>query len=246
MKKVTAGNDELGTFAPKFASLNDDVLFGEVWSRKQLSPRDRSFITVTSLISSGILDSSLAFHLNKAKENGITKIEISEALTHLAFYSGWPKVWPAFRMAKDIWRDDEKVQTLFPMGEPNDAYAKYFDGNSYLYRINIEGLSIANVTFEPGCRNHWHIHEATAHGGQMLLVTDGYGWYQEWGKPAQFLKSGDSVYIPAGIKHWHGAAKDSWFTHISIEIPGSDTSVSWLEPVSKEMYDHLQEDGKND
>lgn len=106
MKKVTAGHDALGKFAPKFAELNDDVLFGEVWSREdKLSPRDRSLITVTALMSGGILDSSLKFHMTKAKENGITKEEIAEVLTQLAFYSGWPKAWAAFNMAKEIWTD---------------------------------------------------------------------------------------------------------------------------------------------
>ncbi|AZS49760.1 carboxymuconolactone decarboxylase family protein [Entomomonas moraniae] len=104
MVKVTAGRDALGEFAPKFAQLNDDVLFGEVWSReKELSARDRSLVTVTALISSGILDSSLQFHLQTAKTNGITKEEIVEVLTHAAFYVGWPKAWAAFRLAKDIW-----------------------------------------------------------------------------------------------------------------------------------------------
>lgn len=106
MPKVTAGQDALGEFAPKFAELNDDVLFGQVWSREeQLSSRDRSLITVTALISGGVLDSSLQHHLQTAKNNGITKEEIAEALTHLAFYAGWPKAWAAFRMAKEIWSE---------------------------------------------------------------------------------------------------------------------------------------------
>lgn len=105
MKKVTAGRDELGDFAPKFAELNDDVLFGQIWSREQLSPRDRSLITVTSLISSGILDSSLKYHIETAKNNGITKEEMAEALTHIAFYAGWPKAWAAFRIAKEVYTD---------------------------------------------------------------------------------------------------------------------------------------------
>lgn len=105
MKKVTAGRDELGDFAPKFAELNDDVLFGQVWSREQLSSRDRSLITVTSLISGGILDSSLKYHIETAKNNGITKEEMSEALTHIAFYAGWPKAWAAFSIAKEIYTD---------------------------------------------------------------------------------------------------------------------------------------------
>ncbi len=111
MEKVTAGRDALGAFAPKFAQLNDDVLFGEVWSREQeLSPRDRSLVTVTALLSGGILDSSLQFHMAKAKENGVTKTEIAEALTHIAFYAGWPKAWAAFRMAKDIWTDESEKE----------------------------------------------------------------------------------------------------------------------------------------
>ena len=106
MNKVTAGRDVLGEFAPKFAELNDDVLFGEVWSReKELSARDRSLVTVTALLASGILDSSLQFHLQTAKTNGITKEEIAEILTHIAFYVGWPKAWAAFRLAKEIWQD---------------------------------------------------------------------------------------------------------------------------------------------
>ena len=104
MEKVTAGRDALGEFAPKFAQLNDDVLFGEVWSREdKLSARDRNIVTVTSLMASGILDSSLKFHLQNAKNHGVTKEEISEILTHAAFYAGWPKAWAAFNMAKEIW-----------------------------------------------------------------------------------------------------------------------------------------------
>lgn len=108
MQKVTAGKDELGSFAPKFAQLNDEVLFGEVWSRDdKLSARDRSIVTVTALMSSGILDSSLKFHLQNAKNHGVTKEEIAEILTHAAFYAGWPKAWAAFRMAKEVWKDGD-------------------------------------------------------------------------------------------------------------------------------------------
>lgn len=108
MAKVTAGRDELGEFAPKFAELNDDVLFGEVWSREdKLSARDRSIVTVVALMSGGILDSSLKFHLQNAKNHGVTKEEISEILTHAAFYAGWPKAWAAFRMAKEVWTEED-------------------------------------------------------------------------------------------------------------------------------------------
>ena len=134
MAKQTAGRDSLGTFAPKFAELNDDVLFGEVWSREgQLSLKMRSILTVSALVSKGMLDNSFHFHLANAKKNGVTQGEMAEILTHLAFYAGWPNAWAAFRMAVDVYRDDEgKDGGLFGIGAPNDAYAKYFTGNSYL------------------------------------------------------------------------------------------------------------------
>ena len=121
------------------------------------------------------------------------------------------------------------VKTLFPVGEENTAFAQYFIGQSY--------LPVSNVTFEPGCRNNWHIHHK---GGQILLVTDGRGWYQEWGKPARELKPGDTVDIPPEVKHWHGAAKDSWFAHIAISVPAEGASNEWLEPVSDEEYNKLK------
>jgi alkylhydroperoxidase/carboxymuconolactone decarboxylase family protein YurZ/quercetin dioxygenase-like cupin family protein len=243
IKTVTAGYDALGAFAPKFAELNDDVLFGEVWSREsRLSSRDRSLITVTALMTSGILDSSLAFHLGKAKENGVTKTEIAEALTHLAFYSGWPKAWAAFGMAKEVWTENEeksKPQSgIFPLGEPNGAFAQYFVGQSYLHMLT-KDVPIFNVTFEPGCRNNWHIHKASSGGGQLLLCTLGRGWYQEWGKEAQTLNPGDAITIPAGVKHWHGASKDSWFAHLAVEVPGEEKGTEWCESVSADEYDRL-------
>ena len=247
-KKIvqTAGRTQLGEFAPEFAHLNDDILFGEVWSRNDLlSLRDRSLVTLTSLISQGITDSSLTYHLQEAKKNGITRTEISEIITHIAFYAGWPKAWAAFRQAKEVWKEDMSVEDaksrfqqemIFPIGEPNTAYAKYFKGNSYLARISSEQVAIANVTFEPGCRNNWHIHHATSGGGQILICVDGEGWYQEEGKPAQALKPGDVVEIPAEVKHWHGAAKDSWFSHLAFEVPGENASNEWCEPVEDDVY----------
>lgn len=125
---------------------------------------------------------------------------------------------------------------VFEMGEKNDAYAKYFIGQSYLKMLTTERLGIGNVTFEPGCRNNWHIHHV---GGQILLVTGGKGYYQEWGKPVQELKPGDVVNIPPEVKHWHGATKDSWFSHLAVEIPGEGSSNEWCEPVSDEEYNNL-------
>ncbi len=127
----------------------------------------------------------------------------------------------------------------FPRGQENTGYAQYFIGTSYLQPLVTEGVPVSNVTFEPRCRNNWHIHKASKGGGQILLVTGGRGWYQEWGKDAQELKPGDAVYIPAGVKHWHGAAKDSWFAHLALAVPGENTSNEWLEPVTDDQYNKL-------
>ena len=135
---------------------------------------------------------------------------------------------------------DTTTTDVFGRGAENAAYAKYFVGQSYLNILNTEGLVVANVTFEPKCRNNWHIHQADKGGGQILLCTSGRGWYQEWEKPARALKPGDVVHIPAGVKHWHGAAKDSWFTHLAIEVPGENGSNEWLEPVSDDDYASLE------
>ncbi len=125
----------------------------------------------------------------------------------------------------------------FARGDKNEAYAKYFVGQSYLNMLTTSGVVTANVTFEPGCRNNWHIHHK---GGQILLVTAGRGYYQEWGKPARELHPGDVVNIPPEVKHWHGAAHDSWFAHIAIEVPSEGGSNEWCEPVSNEEYQKLR------
>ena len=132
-----------------------------------------------------------------------------------------------------------EFSTVFPRGEENTAYAQYFIGKSWLCPLSREQVGISNVTFEPGCRNNWHIHHASKGGGQILLCTGGRGWYQEWGKPARALKAGDVVNIPPEVKHWHGAAKDSWFAHLAVEVPGEDGSNEWLEPVDDEQYNAL-------
>ena len=132
-----------------------------------------------------------------------------------------------------------EFSTVFPRGEENTAYARYFIGKSWLCPLSREQVGISNVTFEPGCRNNWHIHHASKGGGQILLCTGGRGWYQEWGKPARALKAGDVVNIPPEVKHWHGAAKDSWFAHLAVEVPGEDGSNEWLEPVDDEQYNAL-------
>ena len=246
MAKQTAGHDALGTFAPEFAHLNDDILFGEVWDREgQLPLKLRSIVTISALIGKGITDSSLKYHLQSARANGVSQTEMAEILTHIAFYAGWPNAWAAFNMAKKVYADasdQENHGGIFGIGEPNTGFAQYFIGNSYLKPVIAPGegyLPIFNVTFEPRCRNNWHIHHASKGGGQVLICVEGHGWYQEEGKPARALKPGDIVEIPANVKHWHGATADSWFSHLAFDCPGEDTSNEWCEPVTDEAYDAL-------
>jgi quercetin dioxygenase-like cupin family protein/alkylhydroperoxidase/carboxymuconolactone decarboxylase family protein YurZ len=242
--KQTAGHDQLGEFAPEFAHLNDDVLFGEVWDQEAIDTKTKCILTVTALMAQGITDSSLKYHLQNAKNNGVTHEEIAAIITHVTMYAGWPKGWAVFNLAKEVWGEDEEgtdaapqgLSKDFPMGEPNTAYAQYFIGQSYLAPLGDPQLGAANVTFEPGCRNNWHIHHK---GGQVLICIAGHGWYQEWGKPAQELRPGDVVSIQPEVKHWHGAAKDSWFQHIALHVPAEGASNEWLEAVSDEEYAKL-------
>ncbi len=307
--KQTAGRDALGTFAPEFAHFNDDILFGENWNSAGVDLKTRSLITVVALMAQGITDSSLAYHIANAKSHGVSRQEMAAAITHTAFYAGWPKAWATFNLAKGVYTDEGEADTpefeasadddgagsapgeadaggepdssgtpepravpsagsvpaaggvtdpdsapdsgsapeshggAFGLGEPNDAFAQYFTGQSYLKQVSAPGdyLPIFNVTFEPGCRNNWHIHHASQGGGQVLICVDGRGWYQEEGKPARALKPGDVVEIPANVKHWHGAAADSWFSHLAFEYPGENASNEWCEPVSDEAYAALDD-----
>jgi 4-carboxymuconolactone decarboxylase len=140
-------------------------------------------------------------------------------------------------------REAFEKQDAFGIGAPNDAYAQYFTGQSYLKPLTTPGacpVFLANVTFEPGCRNNWHIHHATQGGGQMLIGIAGRGWYQEEGKAAVEILPGTVIHIPANVKHWHGAAANSWFAHLAFELSGENTSNEWLEPVTDEEYDKIQ------
>ena len=245
--KQTAGRNSLGEFAPEFAHFNDDVLFGENWNNSDIDLKTRSLITVISLMSQGITDSSLKYHIANAKAHGVSQKEMAAAITHTAFYAGWPKAWATFNLAKEIYNEPvaeltekERYQNtiFFPIGDKN-PYGKYFIGQSYLAPVSTDQIPIYNVTFEPGCRNNWHIHHASSGGGQMLICIGGRGYYQEWGKEPVELTPGKIVNIPANIKHWHGATKDSWFSHLAIEISGAETSTEWCEAVSdKKLFDN--------
>ena len=268
MKRVTqdAGRKVLGDFAPDFAHFNDDILFGENWNNRDIDLKMRSIVTMSAIISQGLGGEALKHHMQNAKNNGVSKDEAAAIITHIAFYAGWPKAWAAFHLAKEAWGESSKVESsaakganlganraanpspkdayaatiFFPIGEPNDAYKQYFTGRSYIAPLSKSQVKMANVTFEPKCRNNWHIHRAKSGGGQMLIAVGGRGYYQEWGKAPVELLPGDVVNIPANVKHWHGAAKDSWFSHIAVTVEGVETSNEWLERVSDEDYGRLR------
>ena len=240
----TAGRGQLGEFAPDFAHFNDDILFGENWNNTDIDLKTRSIITVVALMSQGVTDNSIRYHIQNAKNHGVSQKEMAAIITHTAFYAGWPHAWAVFGIAKEVYADNTPAvsdkdsfqkEIFFPIGEKN-PYGQFFVGESYLAPVSTEQIAIYNVTFEPACRNNWHIHHAKSGGGQMLICVGGRGWYQEWGKEARELHPGDIVNIPANVKHWHGAVKDSWFAHLAIEIAGEDASTEWCVAVSDEDY----------
>ncbi len=206
---------ELFEFAPAIDDYLKEHLFGDIFARGVLTYKEREVATIAALSSMDSVEPQLNAHIQIGKHNGLTDKQVSEIL----ILTSQPKV------------------NVFKIGNKNDAYAKYFKGQSYLNMLTKEQVVTANVTFEPKCRNNWHIHHK---GGQILLVTGGRGYYQQWGKPAQELKKGDVVNIPPEVKHWHGAAKDSWFSHIAIEVPSKNGSTEWLEEVSDEEYNKLK------
>ena len=216
-KKLTGKKVEgkVFEFAPAIDDYLKEHLFADIFSRGVLTYQEREIATIAALASMEGAEPQLKAHIEIGKHNGLTDTQISEILILTT-------------------KPDTEI---FGMGEPNTAYAKYFIGNSYLKLLTSEPIRTANVTFEPKCRNNWHIHHK---GGQILLITGGRGHYQEEGKPARELKKGDVVNIPAEIKHWHGAAKDSWFSHIAIEVPAENSSTEWLEEVDDEDYDELK------
>ncbi|MDD6373503.1 MAG: carboxymuconolactone decarboxylase family protein [Bifidobacteriaceae bacterium] len=239
--KQTAGRDNLGDLAPVFAHLNDDVLFGEVWSREDsLSLHDRSMITCAALMAQGLFP-QLESHMNLAKKNGVTRDEMVELVTHLSFYAGWPKAWSAFGLVRKVYGEDATesapLHGPFPLGDPADG--PNFTGHAWLQMLgNLPAGGAGNVTFERGCYNRWHTHPK----GQILLVTAGHGWEQQEGRPARELHAGDVVVCPPDVRHWHGAATDSTMTHIAITPLGDDGSaVDWLEFPDADAYAKLNE-----
>ena len=222
--------------------------FGDYYTRKGLDLNTRELLTMAILVNLGT-EPQLKAHIG-ANLKIRTAEYVEQAIYNCLPYCGYPRTLNALRLFKEAVAETKvaadaknmpgKDWSVFPVGKPNDAYAKYFVGKSYLDMISTEQVGVGNVTFEPACRNNWHIHHAKKGGGQILIATAGRGYYQEWGKPAVELKPGDVVNIPAGVKHWHGAAPDSWFQHLAIEVPGEGTSNEWLEPVSDEDYGKLK------
>ena len=222
--------------------------FGDYYTRKGLDLNTHELLTMAILVNLGT-EPQLKAHIG-ANLKIRTAEYVEQAIYNCLPYCGYPRTLNALRLFKEAVAETKvaadaktvpgKDWSVFPVGKPNDAYAKYFVGKSYLDMISTEQVGVGNVTFEPACRNNWHIHHAKKGGGQILIATAGRGYYQEWGKPAVELKPGNVVNIPAGVKHWHGAAPDSWFQHLAIEVPGEGTSNEWLEPVSDEEYARLK------
>ena len=230
----------LAPIAPKLAQLTKDVVFADLWRRTDLSPRDRSFVTIAALAAGGDGE-QLAFHVRRGVENGLTQAQIVEALTHLAFYAGWPKANAAVAIAAKAFAKKETVsvsdtQIVHPGQEPKPGPADYFTGSvsvaSPFKGTGDARLGGATVTFQPGARTNWHTHPL----GQLLIVTHGTGWVQAEGKPTQEMKPGDTVWIAPGLKHWHGAARDSAMTHVAVAEAQDGETVTWLEPVSDADY----------
>ncbi len=222
-----------------------DYFFGDIYSRGALDLQTRELLGYCVLTTLEA-ESQLHSHYHGNITAGNSPETLTAAVIQCLPYIGFPAAIKALRIIKEETADaDGKAafqrEMIFPIGEPNTAYAKYFIGNSYLAPISKEQIPFSNVTFEPGCRNNWHIHHATKGGGQMLVCVAGKGWYQEWGKPAVQMLPGDVIHIPANVKHWHGAAADSWFAHLAFEVPGENTSNEWLEPVTDEEYNRLEE-----
>ena len=209
-------------FHPQLDEYLKAHLFGDIFARDNLDWRTRELATIAALAARPETAPQMQAHIAIGKLNGVTDAQAAEIVARVQRPAN-PAQLPA------DW-------SPIPVGEPNTAYAKFFIGRSYLHKLTGEQVPAFGVTFEPGCRNNWHIHHAKTGGGQILIVTAGVGYYQEWGKPARRLEKGDTVNIPAEVKHWHGAAPDCWFQHIALEVPGTEQSNEWCEPVDDAAY----------
>ena len=239
--KLCGGKPFNYAFAPATDYYLKAHLFGDIFSRDVLTHSEREIVTVSALASMPGVEPQLKAHIMGAKNMGVSDAEIHAIAQVLAAKVGSMEAYRAAKAVAEVYgepfSDGKPVKNMiFPQGTPNTAFAKYFIGNSYLAPLLLEGLPMSNVTFEPRCRNNWHIHHK---GNQILICVGGEGWYQEWGKEAQKLHPGDVVNIPAEVKHWHGASADSWFQHIAIAVPSEGATNEWLEAVTDEEYNKL-------
>jgi alkylhydroperoxidase/carboxymuconolactone decarboxylase family protein YurZ/quercetin dioxygenase-like cupin family protein len=209
-------------FHPQLDQYLKAHLFGDIFARDALDWRTRELVTVAALAARPETGPQMKAHVAIANRNGVTPAQ-TDAILALVRRPADPAALPV------DW-------SPIPVGEPNTAYARYFTGRSYLHKLTLDQVPAFGVTFEPACRNNWHVHHAETGGGQVLVCTAGRGYYQEWGQPAVEMLPGTTINIPAGVKHWHGAAPDAWFQHIALEVPGTATSNEWLEPVTDEAY----------
>ena len=220
-------------FHPQLDTYLKAHLFGDIFERDILDWRTRELVTVAALAACPETEPQMKAHIATAKVNGVTD-EQAAAIVRRVRTGG----------SQFIATDSTDAMNCvppadfspIPVGKPNTAYAQYFTGRSYLHKLTLEQVPAFGVTFEPSCRNNWHIHHAKTGGGQILIVTAGEGFYQEWGKSARRIKKGDTVNISANVKHWHGAAPDCWFQHIALEVPGTETRTEWCEPVDDASY----------
>jgi 4-carboxymuconolactone decarboxylase len=251
VQRAAAVEAQAGAVAPALAAYTNSVLFGDLWRRADLAPRDRSLVTITALIAGGQVD-QLAFHLNRGMDNGLSQAQLSEVITHLAFYAGWPRAMSALTVAKTVFETRAARQGAAPASSTqgrtameilrhgsqpsSDGPADYFTGRVRIEQRFQRGdparIGGAFVTFEPGARTAWHTHPL----GQTLIVTSGTGWVQREGEDIREIHVGDIVWIPPGEKHWHGATATSAMTHIAIAEARDGKSVDWMEQVSDEQY----------
>lgn len=235
----------MGAIAPKLAQLTDDVLYGDVWERPQLSKRDRSLVTVSALVAMNRTD-QLRSHLALARQHGVTQEELVEAITQLAFYTGWPNAVSAISVAKEVFAKDTPVVSApsnqaititradslpTTVGAPEN-FTGVVRVSSRFQREAPARAAGGIVSFEPGARTAWHSHPL----GQTLIVTSGTGRVQHWGGKVQTIKPGDIVWIPPGVKHWHGATATEGMTHIAITESMNGKTTDWMEQVTAEQY----------
>lgn len=239
-------NAQMGGTAPALARYTNDVLFSNLWRRPDLTPRDRSLVTITALIAAGQVD-QLSFHLDRGMNNGLTRTEVSETITHLAFYAGWPRAVSAVPVAKKVFEAragnseaNKGSTTLEILRQGSQPTAKGSPEN-FIGSVSVDQrfqrneparVGGATVTFQPGARTAWHTHPL----GQTLIVTSGTGWVQREGGPVEEIRVGDVIFIPPGVRHWHGATATTAMSHVAIAEALDGKVVDWMEQVPGEQY----------